>query len=58
MYGANVDSTDLRGAAALVVAALAADGESEIRKIEHIERGYDRMPKVLSELGAKIVRRD
>ncbi len=58
MYGANVDSTDLRGAAALVVAALAADGESEIRKIEHIERGYDCMPKVLSELGAKIVRRD
>lgn len=50
-------ATDLRGGAALVVAALAAEGESEIRGLEHIDRGYASIEQDLRELGAEIVRR-
>lgn len=56
LYGAQVKCTDLRGGAALVVAALAAFGGSEISEIYHIDRGYEHIEKSLKELGAKIKR--
>ena len=58
MYGTKVESTDLRGGAALVVAALAAEGESRICKVSHIDRGYQDMCGVLSSLGARISRKE
>lgn len=56
LHGATVVCTDLRGGAALVTAALAAEGVSEITKISHIERGYQDFEKNLSSLGAVISR--
>lgn len=56
LYGAKVTSTDLRGGAALVVAALGAEGETEVSEVRHIDRGYDSIETVLSSLGAKIRR--
>jgi UDP-N-acetylglucosamine 1-carboxyvinyltransferase len=53
---ARVNATDLRGGAALVVAALAADGESVINNINYIERGYDGLDISLNSLGADIKR--
>ena len=52
--GANMDSPDLRAGAALVIAALAAAGDSEIYKIHYIERGYEDFPERLRHLGAEI----
>ena len=54
LKGANLRCTDLRGGAAVVVAALAAEGESTVDKICHIERGYEDIDKNLSRLGAII----
>lgn len=56
LHGASVNCTDLRGGAALVVAALAAEGETVVREIRHIERGYEALEKNLSLLGADIRR--
>lgn len=56
LSGADVKCTDLRGGAAMVLAALAADGESKITAIEHIDRGYQHIEKDLTCLGADIVR--
>lgn len=56
LYGASLISTDLRGGAALVIAALAAQGESVIGEIRHIDRGYDSIESALSSLGASIKR--
>ncbi len=58
LHGVGVQSTDLRGGAALMVAALSAEGETRISEIRHIERGYESPEKVLSELSAKIKRID
>ncbi len=55
--GANLASPDLRGGAALVIAALSAEGESRVYGLEHIDRGYESMEKLFSSLGAKISRR-
>lgn len=52
--GANMTSPDLRAGAALVLAALAAKGQSEIDGIEYIERGYEKFDEKLRKLGAKI----
>ncbi len=54
LYGAKVDATDLRGGAALVVAALAADGVTEIGKVCYLERGYESIELMLGSLGADI----
>ena len=54
LHGAPVVCTDLRGGAALVVAALATGSVSEISEISHIERGYQNFDKNLSSLGAII----
>lgn len=56
IHGANVNATDLRGGAALVVAALGAEGASTINYIHHIDRGYERLEENLSNLGADIKR--
>lgn len=56
LNGAVVRATDLRAGAALVLAALAASGESKILGIRHIERGYDQLPETLRGLGARISR--
>ncbi len=56
LTGAQVDAKDLRGGAALILAGLVADGKSEIRSIQHVDRGYDGIEKDLSELGAQIKR--
>ena len=54
LSGANCKCTDLRGGAALVVAALAAYGETEITEISHILRGYDDIVSTLKSLNADI----
>ena len=54
--GANVMATDLRASACLVIAALAARGESVIERIYHLDRGYEHIEAKLSALGAQIER--
>lgn len=56
LQGANVVARELRGGAALVVAALAADGISEITGTEYIDRGYENIEKYLLNCNAKISR--
>lgn len=56
LHGAAVQCGDLRGGAALLVAALAAEGRSEITEIHHIERGYEDVVETLTALGADIQR--
>jgi UDP-N-acetylglucosamine 1-carboxyvinyltransferase len=56
LFSGNVDSPDIRAGLALVLAALAAKGESIIRNIGQIDRGYERIDEKLSSLGAKIIR--
>lgn len=58
LHGAAVEATDLRGGAALMIAALAANGETVISNLHHIDRGYEAPEEVLSQLGAKIDRTD
>ncbi len=56
LTGANVYARDLRGGAALVLAGLAADGETVVSDIKHIDRGYDNMEEKLRSIGASIHR--
>ena len=56
LSGANVMATDLRASASLVIAGLIANGETLIDRIYHLDRGYDRMERKLSALGADITR--
>ena len=53
---ATVMASDLRGGAALVIAALCAKGTAEVERIYHIDRGYENMEEKLAELGANIRR--
>ena len=54
LYGANVKATDLRGGAALVMAATTAKGITKVENIDYILRGYERFDKKLEKLGVKI----
>ena len=54
--GAQVVSPDLRGGAALVVAGLIAEGETDVSAIHHIDRGYERFVQKLTALGARVER--
>mgnify|MGYP001685672960 FL=1 len=54
LVGANLNAPDLRAGAALVIAALAADGISTISDIKYIQRGYEHFEEKLESLGAKI----
>lgn len=56
LQGAPVSSTDLRAGAALVLAAIAAEGESRIHHLEHIDRGYEDYVGKLASLGADVTR--
>ena len=56
LYGAEVQAGDLRGGAALVIAALAAEGESRVENVELIDRGYEHLENMLAALGANIRR--
>ena len=56
LHGAPVMASDLRASAALVVAGLAAKGRTEINRIYHLERGYERLDEKLRALGADITR--
>ena len=56
LSGAKVMATDLRASAALVLAGMAAEGQTEISRIYHIDRGYERIETKLQKLGADIKR--
>ncbi|MDR2826734.1 MAG: UDP-N-acetylglucosamine 1-carboxyvinyltransferase [Candidatus Adiutrix intracellularis] len=56
LSGAPMMATDLRASASLILAALAAGGKSEILRVYHLDRGYDRLDEKLSALGARITR--
>jgi UDP-N-acetylglucosamine 1-carboxyvinyltransferase len=56
LMGANVYAMDLRGGAALILAGLRADGETVVKGVEHIDRGYQSMEKSLMQIGANIQR--
>ncbi|MCA8993349.1 MAG: UDP-N-acetylglucosamine 1-carboxyvinyltransferase [Planctomycetaceae bacterium] len=56
LSGANVMASDLRASAALVLAAVAARDESTIRRIYHLDRGYEQLECKLNQLGASVTR--
>ena len=56
LSGATVMATDLRASASLVIAGLVADGQTQVERIYHLDRGYDRMEAKLWALGADIER--
>jgi UDP-N-acetylglucosamine 1-carboxyvinyltransferase len=56
LRGARVDSPDIRAGMAMLIAALCAEGETEIGNIRHIDRGYERIDERLRALGAQIER--
>jgi len=58
LNAAPVTATDLRAGAALILAALTAEGTTDIRGIHHIDRGYEKVEEKLCRLGANIVREE
>ena len=56
LVGAPVMSTDIRASAALIIAALAANGQTEVSRVYHIDRGYERIEEKFRNLGAEISR--
>ena len=58
LYGCQVKATDLRAGAAMVLAGLVAEGETQVGYIHHIDRGYDNLVEKLVGLGADICRVD
>ncbi|MBN1258161.1 UDP-N-acetylglucosamine 1-carboxyvinyltransferase [Candidatus Peregrinibacteria bacterium] len=56
LKGASVSSCDIRAGAAMLIAALAAEGETEISNIYYIDRGYERLDEKLNSIGAQIKR--
>jgi UDP-N-acetylglucosamine 1-carboxyvinyltransferase len=57
LYGADVMATDLRASSALVLAGLVAEGTTRVRRIYHLDRGYENLEGKLAALGANIVRK-
>ncbi|MBB6673217.1 UDP-N-acetylglucosamine 1-carboxyvinyltransferase [Cohnella nanjingensis] len=57
LYGTTVEATDLRAGAALVIAGLAAHGRTVVEQVHHIDRGYDRIEQMFSQLGGQVTRR-
>ncbi len=58
LTGAPVMASDLRASAALVLAGMAAEGETVVNRVYHIDRGYERIEEKLNACGAKIIRQD
>jgi UDP-N-acetylglucosamine 1-carboxyvinyltransferase len=56
LVGAVVPASDLRASAALVLAGLAATGTTRVDRVEHLDRGYQRLDDKLRQLGARIER--
>ncbi len=56
LSGAPVMATDLRASASLVLAGLAAEGETEVSRVYHLDRGYEKLEEKLANLGAHIRR--
>jgi UDP-N-acetylglucosamine 1-carboxyvinyltransferase len=56
LKGASIMASDIRGGAGLSLAGLAAEGTTEVSRVYHIDRGYDRLEERLAQLGAKIKR--
>ena len=56
LTGAPVMATDLRASAGLILAALAAVGETHVERVYHVDRGYERIEEKLTQLGADIKR--
>ncbi|MBM4363693.1 MAG: UDP-N-acetylglucosamine 1-carboxyvinyltransferase [Deltaproteobacteria bacterium] len=56
LEGASVMATDLRASASLVIAGLAAEGETVVRRVYHLDRGYERIERKLAAAGADIER--
>ena len=56
LIGAPVMATDLRASMSLVLAGLAAEGETEVHRVYHLDRGYERLEEKLSAVGADIER--
>ena len=56
LKGAEVMATDLRASLSLVIAALAADGESTVHRLYHLDRGYEKLVRKLAGVGANIAR--
>ncbi len=56
LHGADVEAMDLRGAAALIVAALGAEGETRLDGLKYLDRGYENIEVVLTSLGGEIKR--
>ena len=56
LYGAEVMATDLRASSSLVLAALAADGESVVSRVYHLDRGYEHLEEKLAACGARVER--
>ncbi len=58
LHGANVESTDLRGGASLVLAGISAKGITKVSKVDYILRGYENFDVKLNQLGANIVKEE
>ena len=56
LIGAEVMATDLRASMSLILAGLAADGETQVHRVYHLDRGYERLEEKLSAVGADIER--
>ena len=56
LSGAQVMASDLRASAALVLTGLAAEGRTDIARVYHLDRGYEKIEEKLNKLGAKIWR--
>ena len=56
LNGAPVMATDLRASMSLVIAGLAAEGETQVHRLYHLDRGYERLEEKLSGAGADIER--
>ena len=56
LHGAEVMATDLRASSSLVIAALAAEGETTINRVYHLDRGYERLVEKLTGCGARVER--
>ena len=54
LSSADVMASDLRASAALILAALAADGTTEVRRVYHLDRGYEKLDEKLLSLGASV----
>jgi UDP-N-acetylglucosamine 1-carboxyvinyltransferase len=57
LQGAAVEATDLRAGAALIIAGLYARGESRVNRLDHIDRGYEKLHEKIKGLGAYVCRR-